>query len=93
MEKRLAPQAVLGTGHETHDAEPDSMDVEDDPAKEAVEDEEFEQFLDDLRRRKEHPDANNTEYAFNDAEDDDDETLVTDADDFPIPSHRCYFFI
>ena len=87
LEKRPAPQAVPGAGDETHDAERDSMDVEDDPAKEAVEDEEFEQFLDDLRRRKQHPDADDPEYAFNDAEDDDDETLVTDADDFPIPEY------
>ena len=64
------------------------MDLQDDPAEEAVENEEFERFLDDLHRRQQNPDTDDTEYPFHDTEDDDDETLVADADDnLPIPEY------
>ena len=81
MEKCSAPHLALRFQHETRDPAGDRMDVQDDPAEEAVENEEFEQFLDDLHRRQQNPDNDNTKYPFHDTEDDDDETLAADADD------------
>ena len=91
LEKAPAPHSASRHWQEGHDANVDAMDVEnltDDPEKDTVEDEEFEQFLNDLHRRQGNPDDNDTEYAFDNVEEDDDETLVADLDDaLPIPDY------
>ena len=91
LEKAPAPHSAPRRWQESHDADVDAMDIEnsaDDPEKNTVEDEEFEQFLNDLHRRQGNPDDNDTEYAFDDVEEDDDETLVADPDDaLPIPDY------
>ena len=66
----------------------DADDVTDNPPDEAGEDEEFEWFLNDLHRRQEKLGADDAEDAFDDTQEDDDETLVADMDDdLPIPEY------
>jgi len=91
LEKRLAPHSAPRGWQETHDAEGDPMDLDDltdNPAEEAVEDEEFERFLNNLHRKHDNLDADDGEDAFDNTEEDDDETLVADADDaLPVPEY------
>ena len=42
------------------------MDIQDNLAEEAVENEEFERFLDNLHRRQQNPDNDDTEYLLGD---------------------------
>jgi hypothetical protein len=89
--KRPAPAPAPRPRQESGGAAVDAMDIDDsthNAAVEAVEDEEFERFLNNLHRRQENPDADDSEDAFDDTEEDDDETLVADADDdIPVPEY------
>jgi hypothetical protein len=91
LEKRPAPRSAPHVRQQARDAEREPMDIDDsmvDPEEEAVADEEFERFLNDLHTRREDPDACDAEDAFDDAEEDDDETVVADVDgDLPIPEY------
>jgi len=90
LEKRPAPHSVPRPRQEARD-DGDPMDIDDsseNPAADAAEDQEFEQFLNDLHGRQDNTDGDVDDGPFNDTEEDDDETLIADAeDDLPVPAY------
>jgi hypothetical protein len=89
LEKRPAPGSVPRNRQDVDDDEAD-MDIDDETDErtaEVAEDQEFEQFLNDLRRR-ENTNADNDEDPFDDREEDDDETLIAEAEGgLPVPDY------
>ena len=89
LEKCPAPRSVPRSRPDADDQEPmDTDGSTDNPRADEAEDQQFEQFLNDLYRRQESTDGDVDDCPFDDTEEDDDETLVADAEgDLPVPEY------